>query len=351
MKIKGQTVAERGTNMKRTHLIAALVGLVAIGIFATDAAAYYHPGLGRFTSRDPGAGGAMRIGGGGPAVAGGFIPRDPTGSNQYADGMNLYQYVRSNPIDGLDPMGLWKINRNGGAKATAIAERDDTIEKLAKQVGLNASEWQSWATPHGPILGRSITWARLKTTEKLCGSEVVEVPNTVFAYWAGEVGGFGKWWVMWERDVDTLKSRGFNVSVQQGLTAVKFQQYIQNTTKSKDLHGIFFWGHGIYEERIVKPAPDWDKLKVFEKKEKVYVGIGTDSDQKTGEYQSMYAMWKPEYKMGLGILFACGTQAGRDQFSDNAIFWGKEGVLVPHGAHIFGPTVDSLIPKGAQGTK
>jgi RHS repeat-associated protein len=49
-------------------------------------ARYHDPALGRFLSRDPGAGNANRIGAGGPAVGGGFIPRDPTGSNQYVNG-------------------------------------------------------------------------------------------------------------------------------------------------------------------------------------------------------------------------------------------------------------------------
>lgn len=97
-------ITERGTNMKRTYLIAVLVGIVAVGIFAADASAMYHPGMGVFMQRDPGAGGAMRIGAGGPAVAGGFIPRDPMG--QYADGMSLYQYVLSNPLLYVDPLGL-----------------------------------------------------------------------------------------------------------------------------------------------------------------------------------------------------------------------------------------------------
>ena len=35
-----------------------------------------------------------------------FIPRDPTGTNQYADGPNLYQYVGSNPAVRVDPQGL-----------------------------------------------------------------------------------------------------------------------------------------------------------------------------------------------------------------------------------------------------
>jgi len=92
--------------MRRTHLIAALLCMIALGALAADASAMYHPTMGRFLQRDPGAGHVNRIGAGGAAQLGGFIPRDPTGSNQYADGMNLYQYVGSNPIGYVDPTGL-----------------------------------------------------------------------------------------------------------------------------------------------------------------------------------------------------------------------------------------------------
>ncbi|MBC8218622.1 MAG: hypothetical protein H8E73_09170, partial [Planctomycetes bacterium] len=40
-----------------------------------------------------------------PNATANFPPRDPIGTNQYADGMNLYEYVRSGPVDGLDPTG------------------------------------------------------------------------------------------------------------------------------------------------------------------------------------------------------------------------------------------------------
>lgn len=93
----------------RTRLIAVLVALAAVAVFTTEASAMYHAGMGVFMQRDPGAGagGPARMGAGGaPAATGRFIPRDPTGSNQYADRMNLYQYVRGNPVIYVDPQGL-----------------------------------------------------------------------------------------------------------------------------------------------------------------------------------------------------------------------------------------------------
>lgn len=91
--------------MRRTQLVVALVAVAVVGLCAASASAMYHPGVGRFLQRDPGSGGAMRIGAGGPAVVGGFIPLD-----QYADGMNLYQYVGSDPANRWDPSGLGVYN-------------------------------------------------------------------------------------------------------------------------------------------------------------------------------------------------------------------------------------------------
>ena len=93
--------------MRRTHLIALLAAVAAIGVLAADASAYYHPGLGRFLSRDPGPAesGPVRVGARGPAVRSGFAPRD-----NYAEGMNVYQYVAGRPCCYVDPTGRWKIN-------------------------------------------------------------------------------------------------------------------------------------------------------------------------------------------------------------------------------------------------
>jgi uncharacterized protein RhaS with RHS repeats len=93
--------------MTSTHRIALGLSILIVAIVAADASAYYHPGLGRFVSRDPGPGSTIaRIGTAGPAGSGHTITRDPTGSGQYIDGANLYQYVRSMPTVLVDPMGL-----------------------------------------------------------------------------------------------------------------------------------------------------------------------------------------------------------------------------------------------------
>lgn len=94
--------------MRTTRLIAVLVAFAAIAVLTADAHAFYHPTMGRFLQRDPGAGAGSpaRLGATGPAVVGGFIPQDPVGSDQYADGMNLYQYARSSPSSVADPTGL-----------------------------------------------------------------------------------------------------------------------------------------------------------------------------------------------------------------------------------------------------
>ena len=153
--------------MKRTRWIAAFVGVAAVSMIAADASAMYHPGHGRFMQRDPGAGteipsrpGTNRA----APVSGEFVPRDSTGSNQYADGPNLYQYVQSNPVIWLDPQGTKRlqygylavyatnsVNRDNNdiLAKTQFLEKD--VEDLLWAYGINA--WRTGANPSMDTVG------------------------------------------------------------------------------------------------------------------------------------------------------------------------------------------------------
>jgi hypothetical protein len=80
------------------HFFAVLSGLVAVALLAADAAAMYHPTLGR------------------------WLQRDPSG---YADGMGLYEYGVGRPASGRDPQGLgwWEDTKLAGQLAGAYASR------------------------------------------------------------------------------------------------------------------------------------------------------------------------------------------------------------------------------------
>jgi len=141
--------------MRRHHFFATIFAALLSVLLADTASAYYHPGMGRFMQRDPNGTAIAppaRVGST-PAPGDRFAPRDPhvttswthlqrglfthnvqnnlqpgadqgilpTGlanqqsgfwqaqskpALQYADGMNLYGYVHSNPITHVDPTGL-----------------------------------------------------------------------------------------------------------------------------------------------------------------------------------------------------------------------------------------------------
>ncbi len=290
----------------------------------------YGPEMGRMYQHDPR--GIMPNAG----LTNPFVIED-----QYSDGLNLYEYVVNNPIVLLDPMGLqWYVIRNGGPTATAsVLFKPETIDNLASKIGLDTSEFKQWVTLLGTLKiedGKHKDISSLSSSDKICPMQAVRIPNTVLAYWAGWGKDFGKSWVNWGRDVSYLSSLGFMVDDTSGWTAEEFQGYLSSQTKSKSLHGLFFWGHGYYENDEV------------DKKKKIYIGLITDNDKYDGTelYVTLYAKWKLEYKLALGIIFACGGRAAEDGRFTGDIFWGDPDTLYPIGT----PAVRSIIKPGDQGT-
>jgi hypothetical protein len=118
-------------------------------------------------------------------------------------------------------------------------------------------------------------------------------------------------------------------------------------------------------------------LKLSEKKDQEYSTLLTDASKskapkaptsvavtirkdgvvryyKFNDYQSLYQNWAPTYKLGLGILWACGSDAAKQypifSTTSNSVFAGHTGLLVPLGGHLFGETIEELLPSGKQGT-
>ena len=99
-----------------TNKLVGFMAAMAFALLAADTAeAFYHSGMGRFINRDPSGQGVITHR---PTMAtshqippgGEFLERDPSGDSpdaQYADGMNLYQYVASSPPNYSDPSGLF----------------------------------------------------------------------------------------------------------------------------------------------------------------------------------------------------------------------------------------------------
>jgi RHS repeat-associated protein len=235
----------------------------------------------------------------GPST-GGWKSRDP---EEEDGGDNLYVFVGNEATDIYDLFGLrWMVGRNGDEKAGADPDAGDTITDLANLIGLDASEYEKWLTvPQGNTMPSS-------ASQKMTGCEHFEVPNTVVAYWAGNLGWFGRWYVRWNSSVKYLGSLGFKVENhhhQKGDAWGLTKMFIPRSM-GKELHGVYFWGHGS------APYPS--------------DGLYSDTDDLVLEFASpgLY------YHMGLGLVFACDSNTGQSALmSGNGIWKGFPGTLVP----------------------
>lgn len=280
-------------------IVSYLLSGLILSSVAVQAFAYYHPEEGRWLSRDP-------------------IAEE--------GGVNLYVSVGNDPVDQVDPLGLeWIINRAASTQADADC-KCDKVEELAKKIGLAVGDYQKWLSPaDGYPLPSSA--AQVMPDRKF------RIPNTVYAYWAGALGGLGKASVHWGSSVNYLSGLGFQViSYDHSVGSYwVLNSTLPNAANSRALHGLYFWGHG-------NTSGLWSHYGNY---------MGGSQDPVLS-----YASLSLPYKIALGLMFACDSNSGKPSLFSNApgaIWHGYSGILVPipflNTYHVF-----NYISAGDQGT-
>ena len=279
------------------------------------------------------------------AGVGRWLSEDPIGF-EGGDG-NLYRYVGNRPTRFVDPNGLWEVKRLEKSRADAVPEEGDTIAKLATYVGLNGSEWEKWLTIPDDLAkgirltdGRTVSPADLDEEMKLCPGQRFEVPNSIVAAYAGDLGPFvsafslphflvepgklGRAVTWWPRYVDELKREGFAVVEHYHPPAKLLLAQIGRSSNRKELHGLFEMGHGHKDGfgSTIWKVP-WIGRPYRVEKPGYFV---TYTDVRN----------KLQYKLGVVLLFSCYSDTlgdkglgGRHLVSANGVFWGDPDGYLP----------------------
>lgn len=122
-----------------------------------------------------------------------WISRDP---QEEEGGANLYVHTDNSPVGRVDLLGLeWKVKREGQDTAPATCDCKDTVDDLAKKIGLVAKEYKAWLQSDD---GKPLPTDASKPVGE---QREFKIPNYVLAYWGGEMGKFGKGWVHWNESV------------------------------------------------------------------------------------------------------------------------------------------------------
>ena len=230
---------------------------------------YYDPSAGRWPNRDP-----LEEQGGG----------------------NLNGFAGNEPIGGYDIFGLkWVIERTHGARATVYAtSSSDTVNELALQIGLTASQYQKWLQPAD---------AKISTCKKYT------IPNQVIIV-VGEIS----FWPKPRKTLDEMASSGANILYEKGFSVNYINRSVQafgandvTGLVGPNLYGFAFFGHG-----TTAPWPFYNP------------NLGGDFKIAKGEEVSPAEM-KNQFDYGLIITYLCSAAFANWQQigSPNDVYWGS----------------------------
>ncbi|MCL4181637.1 MAG: hypothetical protein KJ072_28355 [Verrucomicrobia bacterium] len=261
--------------MRKTSTSVACLLLLLVGF---EANAFYNPSTGRWLNRDP---------------------------MSERGGPNLYTFAGNSPVTFHDLLGLvWLVERNNAPMAPARPDEGDTIGRLAELVGLDANDYRNWLTPVGG------TPLPTSANQALTACDRFRIPNTVVAYWAGDLGWAGRWFVGWNSSINYMEDRGFHVEEYKHRVGEQWtlQRLLPLRAYTKQLHGLYFWGHGS------APYPA-DYLM-----------------SSHGDVILAFAGLNLNYRMALGLVFACDSNNGKNALmsgTPGSIWKGFSGTLYP----------------------
>ena len=261
-----------------------------------------------------------------------WLNRDPI---EEEGGENLYVCCGNATTMYIDCLGnQWKITRNGSMYASAECICDNVFS-LSRIIGLSVSEYRFWLTTQNGEDLPLTPYMKIK-------SQTFLIPNTIYAYWAGDMGEIGKLWVNWNSNISYLSSLGFRVIEYKnvkGAQHLSVQHGLENASISRVLHGVYYWGHGY------GPYPSDGLTDSIGTAHIYYIGVQRFNKP------SMTPI-SLSYKLALGLVFACDSNSGKSTLlssSSGAIWKGFSGTLYPIFPRVYG--ISGIIKPGMQGTK
>ena len=183
-----------------------------------------------------------------------WITRDPIGEE---GGENLYAFCENSPVDAFDEFGLWTATSESAGKSRRVykVEDGDTLESLAKIVGLDSKEWQNWALSEKSTVADKTTASKIANNSK--PGCYVSVPNV---WISADLLRGGNWY--W----DTIVNQGGTIGRFFGTTLLTSSNYMivkpdnakelisaLNDNKG-DVWGLTVFAHGNKFGQIIMPT-------------------------------------------------------------------------------------------------
>jgi hypothetical protein len=236
----------------------------------------------------------------------------------------------------------WKVERDNGARASAVAYGGVTVGELADEIGLERGEFRQWLTYTTSSItlfnGTTKTPTNLLQSDILWGVQNFEIPNTIYMAWFGEMGNIGQWWMSFGQNQAELSNLGFNVVVfnndsyyNYATDAAKwdFARGIEILAESKSIHGLYMMGHGSPTSIGSKGSHGFTSGPLWS----IDYGKISSNTSLNGIESTWTIGTALNYKLGALVIHAChgnDSTAQADLLSSNGgIYHGFSGTYTP----------------------